>query len=169
MRRLVVVLIAVMAASAGVALGQGAAPASGKVDVEWKCPAPNPVNMLPVGDKPDHAYVIEQFKCVGTGGEIAGVKHKDGEGTEFVEATGNTSKGHGVFVETLANGDKLTFSYTLTGTSKDKKMVSGNNSWKATSGTGKFKGLTSSGTCTAKGQPDGGIVFTCIGTYALAK
>jgi len=31
---------------------------------------------------------------------------KDGAATEFAEKTGNASTGHGVFVETLANGDK---------------------------------------------------------------
>ena len=35
--------------------------------------------------------------------EIAGVKNKEGTGTEFAEVSGNSSSGHGVYVETLAN------------------------------------------------------------------
>ena len=43
-------------------------------------------------------------------------------GTEFAEVTGNKSSGHGVFVETFANGDKATFTYQFTGAVADGKM-----------------------------------------------
>jgi hypothetical protein len=33
--------------------------------------------------------------------------------------------------------------------------IPGSNAWTATSGTGKMKGITAKGTCTAKGKPDG--------------
>ena len=144
-------------------------PASGKTATSWKCAAPNPVNALPVGDVPNHMYVVEQVKCTATKGEIAGVQEKEGTGTEFAEVTGDTSKGHGVFVETLANGDKAIVSYTFTGTSKSNVMVSGSNKWTITSGTGMLKGAKGSGTCTAKGNPDGTANFECNGTYTLAK
>ena len=144
-------------------------PASGKTATTWKCAAPSPVNALPVGDEPNHMYVVEQIKCTATKGEIAGVKEKEGTGTEFVDVTGDTSKGHGVFVETLDNGDKAFVSYTFTGTSKNKLMVSGSNKWTFTGGTGMLKGAKASGTCTAKASPDGGLTFECAGTYTLAK
>ena len=145
------------------------APASGKTASSWTCAAPSPVNALPVGDEPNHMYVVEQVKCTATKGEIAGVKEKDGASTEFVEVTGDTSKGQGVFVETLANGDKAFVSYTFTGTSKNKLMVSGSNKWTFTGGTGMLKGIKGNGACTAKGNADGTANFECSGSYTLGK
>jgi hypothetical protein len=145
------------------------APASGKTASSWTCAAPSPVNALPVGDEPNHMYVVEQVKCTATKGEIAGVKEKDGASTEFVEVTGDTSKGQGVFVETLANGDKAFVSYTFTGMSKNKVMMSGSNKWTFTGGTGTLKGVKGNGTCTAKGNADGTANFECSGSYTLGK
>ena len=147
----------------------GAAPAAAKVESSWKCAAPNPVHMLPVGDQPDHAYGVQQGKCTATKGEFAGVKEKEGTSTEFVEATGNTAKGHGVFLETMANGDTITSSYSFTGTSSNKVLQSASNKWTIMSGTGKFKGIKGSGTCKGKGSPDGSAVFDCVGTYTMPK
>jgi len=144
-------------------------PASGKIASSWKCTVPNLGNALPVGDEPNHMYVVEQVKCTATKGDIAGVPEKEGTATEFVEVTGDTSTGHGVFVETLANGDKAFVSYTFKGTSKNKVMVSGTNKWTFAGGTGMLKGAKGGGTCTAKGNPDGGLTFECSGTYTLAK
>jgi hypothetical protein len=166
MRRLLSVLAATCLAGS-TTLAQ--TPASGKTASSWKCSAPNPVNAVPVGDEPNHMYVVEQMKCTATKGEIAGVQEKEGTGTEFAEVTGDTSKGHGVFVETLANGDKAFVSYTFTGTSKNNKMVSGSNKWTFTGGTGMLKGAKGGGTCKAKGDPDGSATFECSGTYTLAK
>lgn len=166
MRRLLLVL-----AATGLAVSTTLAqtPASGKTATSWKCAAPNPVNALPVGDAPNHMYVVQQVKCTATKGEIGGVKEQDGTGTEFAEVTGDASKGHGVFVETLANGDKAFVSYTFTGTSKNNVMASGTNKWTMTGGTGMLKGAKGSGTCTAKGNPDGTANFECTGSYTLAK
>ena len=113
--------------------------------------------------------MIDQIKCTSTKGEVAGVKEKEGTGTEFAEITGDKSIGHGIFVETLANGDKITVAYQFTGTLKNGQMQSGSNKWQATNGPGKFKGIKYSGTCTAKGNADGSAAFTCNGTYTLPK
>jgi hypothetical protein len=166
MRRLPFV---VAAACLAVSTTLAQTPASGKIGSSWKCAAPSPVNALPVGDEPGHMYVVEQAKCTATKGEIAGVKEQEGASTDFAEVSGDTSKGHGVFVETLANGDKAFVSYTFTGTSKNKVMVSGSNKWTLTGGTGMLKGVKGTGTCTAKGNPDGTANFECSGTYTLSK
>ena len=150
---------------ATVALSQN----QGKVSNGWSCSKPEQMNSIDVGDQPGHAYAIEQIKCTSTKGEIAGVRDKEGTGTEFVEITGNKSSGHGVFVETFANGDKATFTYQFTGAIADGKMQSGTNKWQATSGTGKFEGMKASGTCNATGNPDGTTSFACEGTYKLPK
>ena len=166
MRRLLLILAATCLA---VSTTLAQTPASGKTATSWKCAAPTPAHALPVGDAPNHMYVVEQVKCSATKGEIAGVKEQEGTGTEFADVTGDTSKGHGVFVETLANGDKAFVSYTFTGTSKNNVMVSGSNKWTITGGTGILKGAKGGGTCTAKGNPDGTANFECTGSYTLAK
>lgn len=120
-------------------------------------------------NRANHAYGIDQVTCTATKGEIAGIKEKDGVATEFAEATGNASKGHGIFVETLANGDKVTVVYQFTGTMNNNQFVSGSNTWTATGGAGKVKGMTGKGTCKAKGNPDGTADFDCTGTYSIPK
>ena len=143
--------------------------AQGKVANEWKCAKPAMQHSVEVGDQPNHAYSISQTKCAATKGEIGGVKEKEGTGTDFIEVTGNNSSGHGVFVETMANGDKINYTYTASGTMKNAQMASGTNKWQASGATGKFKGIKASGTCKGTGNPDGSITWTCSGTYSLPK
>src|SRR6266851_6836964 len=117
MRRLLVV-VGVVCVCASLALAQS------KTSNAWTCPKPSDAHSIEVGDKPGHAYSVDQITCTSTKGEIAGVKEKEGTGTEFAEVTGNSMKGHGVFVETMANGDKLHFVYQFTATTKDGQMQS---------------------------------------------
>jgi hypothetical protein len=164
MRKFVLMVVALLAV-APIAFAQ----TSGKVSTTWKCAPPSPMHALPVGDAPDHIYAVQQGKCAATSGEIAGVKQKEGVSTEFMEGTATTAKGQGVFIETMANGDKIFYSYEFTGTAKNKMFDTGSNKWTITSGTGQFKGIKGSGTCKGKGNPDGSADFTCTGTYTLAK
>ena len=152
-----------------VAFASAQTPAPVKVASSWKCAPPNPVHALPVGDTPDHVYVLQQTKCTATKGEIAGIAEKEGISTEFTEATGNSGKGHGMFVETMANGDKVYISYEATGTMANKLFQSGSNKWTVAGATGKFAGAKGSGTCTGKGNPDGSATFDCTGSVTLAK
>src|SRR6266849_7547246 len=117
MGKLVLVLCLVCLCS-GVALAQG------KVSNGWACGKPASAQSIEIGDKPNHAYAIDQIKCTSTKGEIEGVREKEGTGTEFAEVTGNSSSGHGVFVETMANGDNIHFSYQTTGAIKNGQMQS---------------------------------------------
>ena len=143
--------------------------AQGKVANEWACGRPAMANNIDVGDQPNHAYSIDQIKCTSTKGEIGGVREKEGTGTEFAEVTGNGSKGHAVWVETMANGDKIYATYQPTITLKDGQMQSGSDKWQYTGGTGKFKGIKGSGTCKGTGSADGSSNWTCTGTYTLPK
>ena len=139
------------------------------VAVQWNCAQPAPVNSLDAGDQPNHVFSISQVKCSAVKGEIAGVKQQEGVGTEFHEITGASDQIHGVYVETLANGDKITYTYKGTATLKGKELASASNTWSATSGTGKFKGIKASGTCKAAGKPDGTTTFDCSGSYSIPK
>lgn len=160
MRKLMLVLVCL---SATIAMAQT------KVSSSWTCSKPNPMNSIPVGDKADHSYMIDQFHCTASKGEIAGIKDKEGTGTEFGDVTGNSSKSHGIFVETLANGDKLHANLTSAATmTKDGKLESVSNKWEVTEGTGKVKGIKASGSCTGKAAGDN-TEFTCNGTYTMPK
>ena len=139
------------------------------VNVTWKCAPQGTPTALQVGDAAGHAYVLDQINCTALKGSIGGVKQKEGLGTEFAEATGDNAKGHGFFVETLSSGDKIHYTYTLTGVSKDGKPVSGANKWTVVGGTGKFKGATGSGTCKGTGNPDGSSTFDCKGSITAGK
>jgi hypothetical protein len=163
MRKLLLV-VGVVCVCASLALAEGK---TGKTANGWACPKPADAHSIEIGDKPGHAYSIDQITCTSTKGEIAGVKEKEGAGTEFAEVTGNSMKGHGVFVETMANGDKLHFVYQFAATTKDGKMQSGSNKWQSTSGAGKFKGIKASGTCTGNGKEDGSVDWACTGTYSI--
>ncbi len=146
-----------------------AAAAESKVASEWKCGKPEGMNPIAIGDQPNHSYATYQIKCTASKGEIDGVKEKDGTATEFAEVIGDKSSGHGVFVESLANGDKLYVHYQFNATLKNGQMQSGVNKWATSGGTGKFKDSKGSGSCTAKPNPDGTANFTCTGTTSTGK
>ena len=162
MRNLILV-VCVLCLSASAALAQG------KIDSQWSCSKPTAVHSIDVGDQPGHAYAIAQFNCTAVKGEIEGVKEKEGTGTEFEDVKGNTAHFHGVFVETLSNGDKLHFNYQGTGTTEKGQLQSGNDEWTITSGTGKLNGAKGKGSCKGKGNPDGSSTFDCAGDYTLRK
>lgn len=162
MRKLVILLCLVFLCAA-MALAQG------KVATTWSCAKPDPMNSLQVGDQPNHAYSIAQVKCTATKGEIAGIKEKEGTATEFNEVKGDHSSGHGIFVETLSNGDKIRYTYQPMATFKNGQMQSGSNKWEMMGESGKVKGLKGSGGCTGKGNPDGSATYTCTGTYTTPK
>jgi hypothetical protein len=144
------------------ALGQG------KTNVQWKCDKPSVQHSINVGDKPDHAYAIEQINCTAVKGDIAGNKMKSGVGTEFLNITGDKVTGHGEFVESMENGDKNVYKYEFSGTSKNGAFQSGTNEWSLIEGGGKMKGGKASGTCKATGNPDQSTSFDCMGTYTPA-
>ena len=164
MRKLVLA-VGLMWVCASLAVAQG----KGKMDNAWVCAKPAVAHSIQVGDQPGHAYSIDQITCTASKGEIAGVAEKVGTGTEFAEGTGTSSQGHGVFVETMANGDKLHFTYQFTATLKNGQMQSGSNKFQATSGTGKFQGIAASGICTGTGSADGSVTWSCTGTYSIPK
>ena len=149
--------------SASVALAQG------KVDSQWNCGKPTDAHSIDVGDQTGHAYAIARFTCTAVKGELEGVKEKEGTGTEFEDVRGNSVKLHGVFVETLTNGDKIHISYQGTGATEKGQLQSGSDEWTITSGTGKLKGAKGKGDCKGKGNPDGSATFDCTGEYTLAK
>jgi hypothetical protein len=151
-----------------VCLASSVALAQGKTNVQWKCDKPSVQHSIPVGDKPGHAYAIEQINCTAIKGDIAGNKMKSGTGTEFLYIKGENVTGHGEFVENMENGDKNVYKYEFSGTTKNGALQSGSNKWSLIEGGGKMKGGKASGTCKAKGNPDQSTSFDCTGTYVPA-
>jgi len=151
-----------------VCLVSSVALAQGKTNVQWKCDKPSVQHSIPVGDKPGHAYAIEQINCTAIKGDIAGNKMKSGIGTEFLYLKGDDVTGHGEFVESMENGDKNVYKYEFSGTAKNGAFESGTNKWSLIEGGGKMKGGKANGTCKAKANPDQSTSFDCMGTYTPA-
>ena len=141
------------------------APAQGKTNVQWKCDKPSGQQSIPIGDKPGHAYAIEQINCTAIKGDIGGNKMKSGIGTEFLDVRGDHVTGHGEFIESMENGEKNLYKYEFSGTTKDGAFESGTNKWSLIEGGGKMKGGKANGTCKANANPDQSTAFDCMGTY----
>jgi hypothetical protein len=138
--------------------------AKDKLTSEWNCSAPSEMHAIPVADQANHAYSINKGACTAA---KSSVDEKEGEGTGFDDVTGDSSHGHGVFVATTASGDKIHYSYKESITSKDGKMESASNTWTIAGGTGKFATAKGSGTCSGKGNADGGVTWDCQGWYTM--
>lgn len=140
-----------------------------KSSSQWTCGKASDAHSVDVGDSPKHSYVVTQTTCTATKGEVGGVKEKEGVGTQFNESMGNTTTWHGVFVVTTENGDKIYYHYMNSGkgVTKDGQFVSGGNKWTMAGGTGKFAKLKGEGTCTGKGDGNGGAMWDCSGTYMM--
>jgi hypothetical protein len=146
-----------------------AASAQGKVDSQFRCHKPRVVHSIDVGDSADHTYNISYVTCSARRGEIGGVKDKNGGATQFDEITADSARFHGHFVENMANGDMIVYSYEGTATLKRGKLVSGSHVWKTIRGTGKFAGIQATGNCNGTGAADGTVMWTCSGTYTLSE
>jgi hypothetical protein len=140
-----------------------------KSTVLWKCDKPAKQHSIDVGDKPGHAYVIDQINCTPTKGDIDGAKRKSGTGTEFLYITGDKFTGHGEFIETMENGDKNLYTYQLSGTLKNGALQGGTDKWQLREGAGKLKGAKATGTCKGTGGPDQSATWDCAGDYTMAK
>lgn len=162
MRKSVLLFVGVCLCAA-MALGQN------KVASSWTCQKPSNAQSIAIPDHPNHAYAIAQFTCTASKGEIGGVKDKEGTVTEFDDVDGNGTHGHGIFVETLANGDKIHIRFESSSATKNGQFQSGSDKWQISEATGKLKGAKGSGTCTGKGNADGSSNWTCTGSYSSAK
>jgi hypothetical protein len=85
------------------------------------------------------------------------------------DMTGSTGKDHGYSTTVMDNGDSTFVRYE--GTMQMKKDGSGtlNGTWKYVRGTGKFRGISGSGTYKGQGASDGSAWADVSGHYSLAK
>jgi hypothetical protein len=134
------------------------------------CAKPEKEYKIELPDQPGHVYSISQSKCSWTKAmPIGDTKHNAGATGGFDEITGNTAKGHGTYVDTLANGDTAVYTYQSTGTLKDGALQTAADTWTLVSVTGKLKGAKGHGTCKGTGAADGSVTWNCQGTYQIPK
>ncbi|PYT81208.1 MAG: hypothetical protein DMG40_10135 [Acidobacteria bacterium] len=155
--------------AAAVCFCAAAASAQTKVSGTLQCAKADPVQAIPVGDRPDHSLVVEQSKCTYTKPlEIEGDKSKDGLSTATADVNGDSSKARGFHIVTMESGDKAFFWYQGTAKSKEGAPLEAKGSWGLTGGSGKLKGIKGKGTynCTPSGD---GLSCEVEGEYQLAK
>jgi hypothetical protein len=140
--------------------------AQNKVDTKWHCPKAAAEHKLDVGDVPDHSYNIVQGTCNATS-SASGFAEKSGTYTVFEEKWKTSQSWHGRLNVTMDNGDKVYYTYEGSGSTDITKPAS--NKWKMLSGTGKYKGIKGSGTCSGKINADGSEDWGCTGTYSMGK
>ena len=143
--------------------------AQGKISSQWKCDKPSEQHSLAVPDGEGHNYAVAQGKCTSEKGSMGDAKEQEGTYTEFDDMTSSANQNHGVFVVTLANGDKVFYRYQGTQSLKDTKLESGTNKWTLAGGTGKYKTVKGEGGCKGKGNGDGTSTWNCEGSYSGAK
>jgi hypothetical protein len=146
------------------------ASAQTKVSGIHQCGKPDQQQVIEVGDRPNHSFVISQTRCTWTKSlEIAGVQSKEGVFTAFTEVSGNRARDEEYDVVTMTNGDKCYVRRQGSSTLKDGVLESAKGTWSFGGGTGKLKGLKGKGTYTAKSAPDGMATVEAEGEYELPK
>jgi hypothetical protein len=154
----------------GLMLVAAGAGAQTKITGTIQCAKPDPQNILPVGDRAGHAFVVMKAKCTWTKPmELSGVKTKTGEDTVFGEADGAKSRDSGYHISAMANGDQFVVRFNGTSTTDKNGLVQAQKgTWSFVSGTGKLKGIIGKGTYEGKGSADGSVTTDVSGEYQIA-
>jgi hypothetical protein len=97
----------------------------------------------------------------------SGFAEKTGAYTEFQEIWKASINFHGRFNVTMENGDKVYYTYEGSAPTDITKPFS--SKMKLLSGTGKYKGIKGSETCSGKINADGSFDMGCTGTYSIGK
>jgi len=148
----------------------GAANAQTKFTMSGKCGKPDVQQAVPAADAPGHLMTLAQGKCTPViAAEIGGSPSKEATFTEHGEVKGDSGHVWGMYVDTLANGEKVYYRYESTAALKGGTLSTMQNKWQIEGGTAKLKGIKGQGTCSGKAAADGGLDFECQGEYALPK
>ena len=141
-----------------------------KMTEQIKCGQPDRQYAIPVGDGPGHLYGISHARCTyPKPGNIGVAKKVAGEDVIFSETSGNSTQWHGVFTETMSNGEKLYYRHRGSGVLNNGTFVSGEDAWEVSGGTGSYKRFKGKGVCKLHPQPDGTFLNDCSGEYTAPK
>jgi len=148
-----------------------AAAAQTKSSGSLHCSKSDPVNMVEVGDRPGHAFVVAKTACTWSKPmEIGGTATKDGVSVAAEEMSAGTGTGNGSHWSNMASGDKIFVRFQgKSKYDKDGKMLTSKGTWSYSGGTGKMKGIKGKGTYEGKGSPDGTADYEIAGDYTLPK
>jgi len=140
--------------------------AQSKINSKWNCSKPSSQYKVDIGDVADHSYSLAQGNCTNPSIDKA-YPEKTGAYSESEEGWKDRMAFHGHFNVTMDNGDKVFYTYEGTAPADMAKPVS--NRWKIVNGTGKYKGIKGSGSCSGMRQKDMTVDYTCAGTYSIGK
>jgi len=137
-----------------------------KVSGAGVCAKPDPGYSIEATDRPGHIFTIGRYPCTWSKPfEIAGTKSKEGPDIISVEIQGNRGEWNEFYVDTTDTGDKGYYRLHGTAVFRNGALQDLQGKWTLKGGTGKLKGIKGNGTCTGKGQADGGVSFECEGQY----
>ena len=145
------------------------AQAQKKFSGKQQCAKADPMHIVQVADRPDHALILGSQRCTWSGAELGGLQLTEEVGTFVSDAMGNGSRDDGYTVGTAANGDKYYVKFTGTSAMKGGMPTSARCNWAFTGGTGHLTGLTGKGTCKGTFNSDGTANFEMDGRYQLPR
>jgi hypothetical protein len=129
-----------------------------KVKGSLRCEKPEKAYAIDVPDRPGHSLYLTHRKCTWTEPmEILGTKTKEGEWDSFIERMEGTLRPHSYEIDTMDDGDKITFQ-TMGHVDSDKNPTATKGRFSYMRGTGKFKGMKGGGTY--EGNIDANDVMT---------
>jgi hypothetical protein len=136
-----------------------------KVEGKVRCDKPEPEHSIEVPDRPGHALTISKRKCNWTEPMVVmGEKTKDAVAVSFTEKMEGTLHVHGFEVDTLDNGEKLTWQ-SMGQVLAEKGPATAKGRWSLMRGTGKFKGIKGGGTYEGKLDADDVLMLDLEGLY----
>ncbi|HZP24969.1 MAG TPA: hypothetical protein VFB04_16110 [Terriglobales bacterium] len=149
-----------------VALAVAMGSAQTKTTMTGKCNKPDVRQSVPAGDQQGHVFMVAQGQCTITA-SLNGAVAKQGNFSEELEGTSTNMNNRGIYTVTFDSGDKAYFKYQGSGTMKDGAMQTATNKWEIIGGTGKMQGINGTGGCKLTGNKDGGVDYSCTGTYHM--
>jgi hypothetical protein len=136
-----------------------------KVEGKVRCDKPDPAYSIEVPDRPGHALMISKRKCNWTEPMVVmGAKTKDAVAVSFTEEMEGTLHVHGFEVDTLDNGEKLTWQ-SMGQVLAEKGPATAKGRWSLMRGTGKYKGIKGGGTYEGKLEADDVLTLDLEGIY----
>ena len=136
-----------------------------KVKGNLRCDKPEKSYSIDVPDRAGHSLVITHRKCTWTEPmEILGTKTKEGEWDEFSERMEGRLHPHSYEVDTMADGEKVTFQ-TMGQIDSDKDPMTTKGKFSYTRGTGKFKGIKGGGDYEGSTDANGVMTLELEGEY----
>jgi hypothetical protein len=130
-----------------------------------RCDKPNPNYALDVPDRPGHSLILEERKCTWTEPfVILGGKTRGGVWMAFIERKEGGLDPHTFEVDTLNDGEKITFQ-TILHVSAEKGPTTIKGRFSFMRGTGKYKGIKGGGTMEGSLGADDVITFDLEGVY----